>query len=264
MRPTITSQSFVDWYTRWSNPNSPTNASGQATVLAELQNRCAVGINRMMSDSQLRSRLGRHFDRLANSGSLQIAESKLSRLFLTVVPACDSKQPNQYHRPPGTLGEKRSELLEAASAARDLAKKIDDLFPLIRRGASLSYLTDRTEAGSPRHYIHNRKKLGSRYIKPKNEISALLNTLSDDLGEEADRISRRIESSRQNGGRLADFHAAMDSVTCAVALLSTPPDFELAADILTVLLATPDVAFGADTLRRRFEVLQGMLRLAAN
>lgn len=259
MRPTITSQSFIDWYTHWSNPKSPSNASGQAAVLAELRNRCAVGINKMMSDSQIRWRLGRHFDRLASAGGLQCAESKLSRLFLTVVPACDSKQPNQYHRPPGTLGEKRSELLGAASAARNLAKKIDDLFPLIRSGASLSYLTNRMEKGSPRYYIHNRRNLGSRYIKPKNEISALLNTLSDDLGEEADRISRRIESSRQNGGKLADLHAAMDSVTCAVALLSTPPDFELAADILTALLAAPDVAFGADTLRKRFEVLQGKL-----
>lgn len=204
------------------------------------------GIHRLLSDAHVRGRLSRY-------SSPDMHEA--IKTFLTESSwACAALTGND--QPP--IAESRTDTVRdiaaTARTVRKLLSQLHELPPQLAPALSPEYLTQRHNDGNPPGFSA-RRHLATRPAgwRSSPTLNDLLTSLADDLDEEVARHQRAISSKRQKGGKWASMGGVVSILSHHTRQLTGTgtPDFELMADILSVL-SPNDETPSADTLRKQF------------
>ena len=204
------------------------------------------GIHRLLSDAHVRGRLSRYSSPTTHEAiKTLLAESSWACAALT--------ENNQLPMAPSRTDTVR-DIAATARTVRKLLNQLHELPPQLAPALSPEYLAQRHNDGNPPGYSAHRH-LATRPAAWRSSptLNDLLTSLAGDLDEEVALHQRAISSKRQKGGKWASLGGVVSILSHHTRQLTGTgtPDFELMADILSVL-SPNDETPSADTLRKQF------------
>lgn len=238
------------WLDRWVADLPDSSHDGDSPGKSYLRDLLAKqhlpGIRHLLSDAQVRGRLSRYSTPATHEAIKTLAAE--SSWVCATFAAC-----NQLPVPASRTDTVR-DIEAAANTLRKLQKQLQQLPPQLAPALSREYLADRHSAGNPPGFSA-RRHLAARPSawKTSPTLNDLLVSLADDLDEEAALHQRAISNKRQKGGKWASLGGVISVLSYHTQQLTDTgsPDFELMADILSVL-SPSDETPSADTLRKQF------------
>ena len=238
------------WLDRWVADLPDSSHDGDSPGKSYLRDLLAkqhlAGIRRLLSDAQVRGRLSRYSTPATHEAIKTLATE--SSWACATFAAC-----NQLPVTASRTDTVR-DIKAAANNLRKLQKQLQELPPQLAPALSREYLADRHNAGNPPGFSARRHlALRPSAWRTSPTLNDLLTSLTDDLDEEVALHQRTISNKRQKGGKWASLGGVISVLSYHTQQLTDTgsPDFELMADILSVL-SPSDETPSADTLRKQF------------
>ena len=238
------------WLDNWIAhlPNLPEDrdSPGKSYLRDLLAKQHLSGIHRLLSDAHVRGRLSRY--------SSPATQDAIKTLLAESSWACKTFAANSRPSVTASRTDVVRDIEATARTTRKLLKQFHELPPQLAPAWSLDYLTKRHNDGNPPGFsAHRRFKATRTPSSSSPTLNNLLTSLAADLEEEAALRHRAISSKRQKGGKWASLGGVIAILNYHTQRLTGTgtPDFELMADILSVL-SPNDETPSADTLRKQF------------
>ena len=204
------------------------------------------GIHRLLSDAHVRGRLSRY--------SSPATHEAIKTLLAESSWACAALTENNQLPMATSRTDTVRDIEATARTVRKLLNQLHELPPQLAPALSPEYLAQRHNDGNPPGFSARRHRAGRPAAwRSSPTLNDLLASLADDLDEEVALHQRAISSKRQKGGKWASLGGAVSILSHHTRQLTGTgtPDFELMADILSVL-SPSDETPSADTLRKQF------------
>ncbi len=241
------------WLDRWiadlpDLPDLPEDqdSPGKSYLRDLLAKQHLSGIHRLQSDAHMRGRLSRH--------SSPATQDAIKTLLAESSWACETFAANNQPSIAASRTDTVRDIEATARTVRKLLNQLHELPPQLAPALSREYLADRHNGGNPPGFSA-RRHLAARPAAWRSSptLNDLLASLADDLDEEVALHQRAISSKRQKGGKWASLGGVVSILSHHTRQLTGTgaPDFELMADILSVL-SPNDETPSADTLRKQF------------
>ena len=209
------------------------------------------GIHRLLSDAHVRGRLSRY--------SSPDMHEAIKTLLAESSWACAALTENNQLPMATSRTDTVRDIAATARTIRKLLNQLHELPPQLAPALSPEYLTQRHNDGNPPGFSARRHRAGRPATwRSSPTLNDLLTSLADDLDEEVALHQRAISSKRQKGGKWASLGGVVSILSHHTRQLTGTgtgtgaPDFELMADILSVL-SPNDETPSADTLRKQFK-----------